>query len=253
VLLAIDIGNTNISCGVFRSGLLVKTFDLSSRQYGLTKFRQQIKALKITEIIICSVVPTLTFVLASDLGKLFCLRPYIIGRDVRVPIKNCYRHPAQVGQDRLVSAYAGSILYGAPLIIIDSGTAITYDVISKSKAYLGGLILPGLNISLAALSEKTALLPKIKIKPPKELIGQDTESSILSGTIYGAGLLMKTLVSEIKRKVGQQAQVVGTGGSIGLISRYANLKIKINNHLTLIGLNLIFEEMTRNKRPGLKS
>ena len=134
MLLAIDIGNTNISFGIFsaakRGGCanirgakgdkIIKTFDLPSRQCSLNKFREKIGSLEITDILICSVVPKLTNTITNDLAGIFGKRPLVIGKDVRVPIKNCYRNPSQVGQDRLVNSYAGLIFYGAPLIIIYS-------------------------------------------------------------------------------------------------------------------------------------
>jgi len=262
MLLTIDIGNTNISFGIFsatkrggcanicggKTDKIIKTFDLPSRQYSLNKFREKIGSLEITDILICSVVPKLTNTVSKDLAGTFGKKPLVIGKDARVPIKNCYRNPSQVGQDRLVNAYAGLIFYGAPLIIIDSGTAITFDVISKRKAYLGGLILPGLGISLAALNEKTALLPRIKLRYPKELIGRDTISSILSGVVIGAGALADALSNRIKRKIGENTRVIGTGGSIDLIKRCSALKIKIDRDLTLKGLNLIYKNKIKKPR-----
>lgn len=246
MLLAIDIGNTNISFGIFSANAIIKTFDLPSKQFSFNKLCKKTACLKITDIIICSVVPKLTSVVSRDLARISGKRPYIIGKGLRVPMQNCYRKPRQVGQDRLVNAYAGLILYGAPLIVIDSGTAITFDVISKRKAYLGGLILPGLGISLAALNEKTALLPRIKLEYPKEIIGRDTKNSILSGVVIGAGALADALAARIKRKIGRHARVIGTGGSIDLIKRYSSLKIKIDRNLTLKGLNFIYRNEIKN-------
>jgi len=247
MLLAIDIGNTNISFGIFKGNLILKTFDLPSKQYSFNKFCKKTGSSKITDILICSVVPKLTNLLAKDLKGISGQRPYVIGKDVQVPIQNCYRNPNQVGQDRLVNAYAGLIFYGAPLIVIDSGTAITFDVISKRRAYLGGLILPGLEISLAALNEKTALLPQIKLKYPQALIGRDTISSILSGVVIGAGALADALATRIKLKIGKNPRVIGTGGSIDLIKRYSSLKIKIDRNLTLKGLNFIYNHEIKNQ------
>ncbi len=254
MLLAIDIGNTSISFGIFsatkRGGndRIIKTFDIPSKQYSFDRFRKKIGSLKITDTLICSVVPKLTNTITKDLAKTSAKRPYILGKGLRVPIKNLYRNPNQVGQDRLVNAYAGLIFYGAPLIIIDSGTAITFDVISKHKAYLGGLILPGLEISLAALNEKTALLPPVKLKYPQELIGRDTISSILSGVVIGAGALANGLANKIKRKIGKNTCIIGTGGNIGLIKKYAEIKIKIDRNLTLKGINLIYNNEIKRKR-----
>ena len=248
MLLAIDIGNTNISFGLFRANALIKTFDIPSKQYSINKFRKKIGSLKVADTFICSVVPKLTKIVSKDLAGITGKRPYIIGKDLQVPIQNCYRNSNQVGQDRLVNAYAGIILYGAPLIVIDSGTAVTFDVISKRKAYLGGLIIPGLEMSLSALNEKTALLPLVKLKYPKELIGRDTINSILSGVVIGASALADALATRIKHKIGENAQIIGTGGSIALIKKYSSLRIKIDRSLILKGLNFIYKNEIKNRK-----
>ncbi|MFZ2602788.1 MAG: type III pantothenate kinase, partial [Candidatus Omnitrophota bacterium] len=151
--------------------------------------------------------------------------------------------PSQVGQDRLVNAYAGLTLYGAPLVVVDFGTAITFDVISKNGAYLGGMILPGLRISLAALSQQTALLPLVKLCNPKELIGRDTKYSILSGIIYGYAALTDGMIGKIKRKIGKNALVISTGGNANLVSKYCTEITKIDGDLTLMGLNFIYRNL----------
>lgn len=243
MLLAIDIGNTNINLGIFSGNRLIR------RQIIPTKDRQLFKKIKrilsqnkVRDTIICSVVPNTTKILARYLSRLRVKPPYYIGKDIKVPIKNLYHKPQQVGQDRLVNAYAGVKLYGAPLIVVDFGTAITFDIISKNKAYLGGMILPGLEISLEALSERTALLPKIKLAKPQEFIGRDTKGSMLSGIIYGFASLTDDLVVRIKSKIGKSAKVIGTGGNINLIGKYCHKLDKIDRDLTLKGLNLIYKD-----------
>ena len=185
-------------------------------------------------------MPSVTKILAKDIERLLGQPPYIIGKDIVVPINNLYRKPRQVGQDRLVNAYAGIMLYGAPLIVVDFGTAVTFDLVSKDKAYLGGMILPGMEISLDALAERTALLPKIKLTRPEEFIGRDTKNSMLSGIIYGFSSLADSLIKKLKQKLGKNAQVIATGGNISLISNYCRKINKINRDLTLQGLCLLF-------------
>jgi type III pantothenate kinase len=124
--------------------------------------------------------------------------------------------------------------------VVDFGTAITFDVISKHKEYLGGMILPGLEISLAVLAERTALLPKIKLNKPKEFIGRDTRNSMLSGIVYGFAALTDNLAKRIKNRIGQSAKVIATGGNIHLIGKYCKKIDKIDRDLTLKGLNLIY-------------
>lgn len=242
MLLAIDIGNTNISFGLFSGARIIKGFNIPTKGYGLARLKKNLLKADIDDAVICSVVPWACGILEGDLGRLLGRRPYIIGKDIKVPIRNLYRKPKQVGQDRLVNAYAGVMLYGAPLIVVDFGTAVTFDVISKNKAYLGGMILPGLQISLDALAEKTALLPKIKLSRPKEFIGRDTKNSILSGTVYGFSMLSDSLVTKIKDKIGRNSKVIGTGGNINLMAKFCHRLDKIDRELTLKGLNLIYRQ-----------
>ncbi|MFA5145142.1 MAG: type III pantothenate kinase [Candidatus Omnitrophota bacterium] len=241
MLLAIDIGNTNISFGIFKAMRIIKKFEIPTKYYSLKKLKKKLLNANIDDTLICSVVPKASKALKRDLEKLLGKQPLIIGKDIEVPIKNLYRKPEQVGQDRLVNAYAGVLLYKTPLIIIDFGTAVTFDVISKNKEYLGGMILPGLKASLEALAEKTALLPKIKLNKPKEFIGRDTQSSMLSGIIYGFSALTDELIKQIKKKIGRNTLAIGTGGNISLIGRHCKRLDGINADLTLTGLSLIYE------------
>lgn len=240
MLLAIDIGNTNINFGVFSGTKIIKRFSIPTKAYRTKAIKNKLARFNIDNIIICSVVSKVTKVLAKDLRKISGKRTYIIGKDIKVTIKNLYRKPQQVGQDRLVNAYAAVMLYGAPLIVVDFGTAITFDIISKDKEYLGGMILPGLEISLDTLFQRTALLPKIKLERPKEFIGKDTKNSMLSGVVYGFAALTDDLAKRIKNKIGKSAKVIGTGGNIGLIGKYCKRIDKVDKDLTLKGLNLIY-------------
>ena len=242
MLLAIDIGNTNITAGIFSGKKLKYRFDLATKDYTRARLAKKLRSYpEISASVICSVVPKLTPVIRKHLKHLTGRNPYIIGKGLIVPIKNLYHIPGQVGQDRLVNAYAASRLYGAPLVVIDSGTAITFDVISKEKAYLGGLIFPGINICLGALKDKTALLPQVKLQPPKMFIGRDTKNSILSGVVFGTAALSKELAVKISKPLGKNTQIIGTGGNISLIKKYSGIKIRINQNLTLTGIKLIYE------------
>jgi type III pantothenate kinase len=240
MLLVIDIGNTSISFGVFTGQRLIKRFSIPTKRYTIQNLRKSLYGITIGDSIVCSVVPAVSRILKADLKKLLHKRPYCLGEDVKVPIKNLYRRPKQVGLDRLVNAFAGIKLYGAPLIVVDFGTAITFDVISNRKEYLGGLILPGLGISLDALTERTALLPKTKLRRPREFIGRDTSNSILSGIVYGFAALTDELVERIKGRIGRRAKVIGTGGNIHLIRNYCKGIDRADSDLTIKGLNFIF-------------
>lgn len=240
MLLTVDIGNTNINFGIFKGKVLIKKFFIPTVEYQVLRFKRIMGSGSIDDSIICSVVPSATKRVVQDLRKLFGREPYIIGKDIKAPIRNLYRFRNQVGQDRLVNAYAGIMFYGAPLIVVDFGTAITFDVISKNKEYLGGMILPGLDISLEALAKKTALLPKIKLESPREFIGRETKSSILSGIVYGFAALADELSLRIKREIGKSAKVIGTGGNIDLIAKFSKCFNFTDINLTLKGLNLIY-------------
>jgi len=239
MLLAIDIGNTNISFGVFRENKLVKKFSIPAKSYNIKTLKVFLGRINIDTGIICSVVPKSTDILEKDLKRYLDLNPYILGKNVMVPIKNNYRNPGQLGQDRLVNAYAGTVLFGAPLIVIDFGTAITFDIVSGQKEYIGGMILPGLSTSLNALSQKTALLPEIRLEEPEEFIGRDTKSGMLSGIVYGFAALTDGLIEKIHNKLGKKMKVVGTGGNIDFIAKYCSKIDKADTDLTIKGLNLI--------------
>jgi type III pantothenate kinase len=243
MLLAVDVGNTNINMGVFKGRRLVIRYAIpTSRKNYFTCLKKIFLRNKIDDVIVCSVVPGASRSLERGFRRLLGRSPYIIGKGIKVPIRNRYRNPKQVGQDRLVNAYAAVMLYGAPSVVVDFGTAITFDVISKRKEYLGGMILPGLQVSLDALAERTALLPEIKLGRPQEFIGRDTKNSLLSGVVYGFGALTDALAVRIKNKIGKNAMVIGTGGNINLMAGYCRQLDKINKDLTLCGLNLIYRQ-----------
>ena len=253
MLLAIDIGNTSISLGVLsqhkvRARYHVDTF-LSKRRIrpDLTRLFRQIKKKhpSISAVVLCSVVPSLTAVMNSYTKTFFRLTPLVIGRDLIVPIKNNYYNPQQVGQDRLVGAYAVKMLYGFPSIIIDFGTAITFDVVSAKGGYEGGIIIPGLRLSAESLFQKTAMLPRVEdIKIPRHLIGKDTRESILSGLFFGYGAMSCGLIDVISRHLKRKVKVVVTGGYTHLMRKFIINKIDvIDNDLVFKGLSLLYSTL----------
>ena len=251
-LLAVDIGNTTINFGVFRGKRLASKFSIPTAQYTfaalkrlLEKIGDASRTVPDFDIVVSSVVPGASRRLEQDCLKYLHKRPYICGKNIFVPIKNAYRKPKQVGQDRLVNAFAGVTLHKAPLVVVDFGTAVTFDCISKDREYLGGMILPGLGISLDALHKRTALLPSVKLAPPREFIGRETTTSILSGVVYGMACLTDDLSRRIKTKIGRSAKIIGTGGNIKLISRYCRKIDFIDPDLTLKGLYLLFTSCGR--------
>ncbi len=244
MVLTVDIGNTNINFGLFREKNLVQRVIIPTGAYSRRELFRRLRAKKIDNAVICSVVPRATRVVARDLKILSGRQPAVIGENVIVPIRNLYRFPAQVGQDRLVNAYAGVKLYGAPLVVIDFGTAVTFDVVSRKSEYLGGMILPGLRISLDALARKTALLPAIQLGKPGEFIGRDTRNSMLSGLVYGFASLTDDMVRRTKRVIGPGARVVGTGGDVRLLASYCVTINFLDTDLTLKGLNLLGKQFS---------
>ena len=244
MLLAIDIGNTNITFGVFKGMRLLKKYAFPTKGISYFRYLKNIFSRhNITEALLCSVVPQSSTTIKRQIKELLGRPPILIGKDIKVPIRNLYRRPQEVGQDRLVNAYAGIMLYGAPLIVVDFGTAITFDIVSRKKEYLGGMIIPGLQISLDALAARTALLPKVKLGLPKEFIGKDTKNSMLSGVVYGFACLTDDLSSRIKKEIGN-AKVIGTGGNIQLLGSYCRNFNRIDADLTLRGINLIYRHIS---------
>jgi len=247
-LLAIDIGNTNITVGLFRNKALIKKAKISTHAYSLYAkgFKSLLKesgteAEDLQDVIISSVVPIALARLIVYLNKTLRCRICIVGRDVKVPIRNLYKMKGEVGQDRLVNAFAAKVIYGAPCVIIDFGTAITFDIISKKGEYLGGLILPGIEISLKSLYEKTALLPRVELKPAPSIIGRDTVNSMRGGILFGFGTMCDGLASKYRDVLGKDAKIIATGGNASLIKRYAGSIQIVDEDITLKGLSLIAE------------
>ena len=239
MILTVDIGNTNITIGLFKGDKLrFKENFPTSKAQGFGLFLRGIAVLKsaVEAAVICSVVPKATTLIKKAIAGLGHIPIYVLGRGLAVPIKNRYGRPEQVGQDRLVCAYAAMRLYGAPVIVVDLGTAITFDVVSKNREYLGGVILPGLNLSLKALHQGTALLPQARLGKPGSLIGKDTKGSMLSGIVYGFGGLIDVLVEKLSREIGEKAKIVLTGGDARLIRQYCSNSYNFEPDLILKGL-----------------
>jgi len=246
-ILAVDIGNTTIHFAALIKGRVFSSTRVQTSQVKAGLREDVLKALKRVGkgvssfecAIVCSVVPQ-TLKIVEPLLKSRVPSVKIVGRDIKVPIKNCYQKPRQVGQDRLVSAFAARELYGLPALVIDLGTAITMDVINAQGHYLGGVIIPGLTLSARTLFERTALLPKVKIRRPNALIGRNTESSILSGLFYGYGEMLTGMIKLMKKKVKGCARVVLIGGYADLMKKYISAPgAKVEEHLVMKGLDLL--------------
>ncbi len=241
MLLAIDIGNTTIAFALMRKDHVVSVAKIdTTHQKGpieavINKF---LRRYNVSSAIVCSVVPKALHTIENILKK--SVHVQVIGRDIQVPIKNRYKNPKQVGQDRLVGAYAAMKLYGKPLIVVDLGTAITFDVVSAQGEYLGGAIVPGIRLSAESLFTKTALLPQIDIRAPKSPIGRTTQDSILSGLFYGYGAMCKGMIDLLAKHLSfprkrESIKVVLTGGHTQLMKKFISSKIRI------IDDNLVFK------------
>ena len=255
-ILSIDIGNTSIHIGLF-NGLKLKfkgNIATNAGQNPLKNFLSNISrrinksGIRVDGIIVCSVVPKINKSLARQL-RIFNKKAIFCGKDLVIPVKNLYKNPKAVGQDRLVNAFAGLSLYGKPLIIIDAGTAVTFDLISKRGEYLGGIIAPGINLSLKALGDNAALLPRLVLsdRPRKlKLIGRSTKESMFSGVVLGFSLMVEGLVKELKAQLGPDSRVILTGGDSKIIADYLDFAIDaMDEDLTLKGLNLLSQSFLR--------
>jgi len=228
MLLAVDIGNTTIGFAVLKNGRVVSVVKIDTAAQAATiktALQKIFKTYAISRAVICSVVPKALMTLEAVLNQRVPVD--VIGRDIIVPIKNRYKDPGQVGQDRLVGAYAAMKIYGRPLIVVDLGTAITFDVVSAKGEYLGGAIVAGIRLSAESLFLKTALLPKIEIKAPRHIIGRTTQESMLSGLFYGYGSLCRGFIDLISQQLKIRPKVVMTGGHTRLMKKFVSPKIRI--------------------------
>ncbi len=240
-LLAIDIGNTSITFGYFQGSVLKKIYRQPTKNHRFETLKKIFPIHRMDAVVIASVVPKATGVLQKEFLKKFKLKTQVVGRNLPVPIVNRYKNPKQVGVDRLLTAVAGFHRYQRELIIIDFGTAITFDVVSKKGDYLGGAIAPGIEISLEALYQKTALLPKIRLAHPRHILGQDTIESIRVGCSYGIAGLCERVIEEIQSACRFRPTIIATGGYARFISRYLKRIDRIEPALILEGIQLTFE------------
>lgn len=256
MILVVDIGNTNIKVAVFGGKKIIRSWRLVTDKRGNARDYKQrlkrlfakhkLKKLQIEEIIICSVVPRLTKVFKKALFSFFKKKPLILGQDIFAPIKNLYKKPKQVGQDRLANAVAAFARYGGPVIVVDFGTALTFDVISARGSYLGGVIVPGMEVSLKSLIKNADLLPKINFKKPKALLGRETIASMQSGIVYGYSFLVEGILAQLKRQLKLKPQVIATGGRASLMADCCQSINKVHNNLTLEGLRLAYKKSKKN-------
>jgi type III pantothenate kinase len=255
LLLAIDVGNTQITLGAFREKTLAHSWRLHTNAHSTSdELGTQIHALlryaplgynEITGIIIASVVPALDTPLSQACSAYLHHKPLFIGPKTKLGIANLYKNPQEVGADRLVNAVAVHALFKGPAIVVDFGTATTFDCVNAKGDYLGGIIAPGLEIANAALAERTAKLPRVTFEVPTWVMGRTTKESLQSGLYWGYISLVEGLLQRLTREMGRHPKVVATGGLSPVIGPRVKSIVRIEPNLTLEGLRIIWERNNR--------
>jgi len=260
-LLVIDIGNTNVSLGLFdytsskRGGEHVGTL---AQHWRIGTHREQTSdevaltlsglfehagrtAGEVTDIIICSVVPPLLPIFERVSTKLFDRAALVVGPGVRTGMPVRYENPREVGADRIVNALAAFEMFGGPVIAVDFGTATTFDCVSRGGEYLGGAIFPGIHTSMEALFERASMLHRVEIVRPKSVIGRTTTTALQSGLLYGTAGVVDSMVERIRAELGADARVVATGGLAHRVAHESASIERVEPFLTLEGLRMIYE------------
>ena len=256
MLLTIDIGNTNITLGVFQGKTLLTTSRMTtiqsrtSDEYGMEMCEilayNKVAVDDITDVIIASVVPNLMHSLTSSIVKYFHIKPIIIEAGIKTGIRVASRNPRQVGADRIVDAAAVYELYGGPAIVIDYGTATTYDLVDADGTFIACVIAPGIKTSAQAMWSMAAKLPEFEIKKPKSILAQDTIACMQAGLVYGQIGQTEYIVKKMKEEFGRQdMKVVATGGLGRMIARETDAIDIYDPMLTLHGMRLIFEKQKK--------
>lgn len=251
MLLAVDIGNTNITIGVFNGSKLKATWRVATGVHRMPDeyaslmlhlFEHEgIAVSQITDAILCSVVPPVAGVFEEMCRRYLKVTPVLVEAGIKTGVRISMDNPREVGADRIVNAVAAHQLYGGAVIVIDLGTATTFDAVSKEGDYLGGAIAPGIAIATEALFSRTAVLPRVELTHPNRAIGRNTVAAMQSGIVFGYAGLIEGIVTRIKQELGDKAKVVATGGYAGLLARETPAIDEVNPDLTLIGLRLIYD------------
>lgn len=251
MLLAVDIGNMIITLAVFREDKLIANFRMTTKiprtsdEYGLVLTdllkARGIDVLEIKSVIIASVVPNIMHSFTNAIIKYFKIKPMVVGAGTKTGIKIATSNPKEIGADRIVDLVAAYEIYGGPVIVIDFGTATTYDLVTKEGSFIAGVTSPGIKISANALWQETAKLPEIEIKKPKSILARDTISSIQAGLVYGyigqTEYIVKRMIEESKLA---EVKVVATGGVGKLIADSTEVIGFFDSNLTMKGLYHIY-------------
>ena len=256
MILVVDVGNTNITVGVFDKKELVTTFRMTTKlqrtsdEYGmvildLLKYNQ-VKPEEVLDAIVCSVVPNVMHSLGNALIKYFDIQPLFVEPGVKTGIRITSENPRQIGADRIVDAVAAYEMYGGPVIIIDFGTATTYDFINEAGDFFAGVTSPGIRISAKALWEDAAKLPEIEIRKPATILAKETITSMQAGLVFGQIGQTEYIVKHMIKEAGlKNVKVVATGGLGKIIANETKCIDIYDQTLTLQGMRLIYEKQNR--------
>jgi type III pantothenate kinase len=250
VLLAVDVGNTQTVIGLLDAGAIVNRWRIATVRHrtgdeiagllsGFLSWTREEPHNLIDEVAIASVVPRLTTQWVEMSEKHLDLTPFVIGPGVRTGIRLLIKSPAEVGADRIVNTVAAFERYGGPCIVVDFGTATTFDIVSADGDYVGGVIAPGIEVSMEALTTRAAKLTKIDLVEPSHVIGKSTVECLQSGAVYGFGGQVEGIVAAIRGELKSDVLVVATGGLATLIAPHASCIGEIDEHLTLRGIEII--------------
>jgi len=257
MILTLDVGNTNMTGGVFKGEDIIATFRITTKmprtsdEYGMLLCnlleQNKINPDDIKDAIICSVVPNVMHSLASAMIKYLDIKPIIVGADLKTGLCIAVPNPQQVGADRIVDAVAAYEIYGGPVLVMDFGTATTYDLVDETGAFIGGITAPGIRTAGKALWQDAAKLPEIEIVKPEKVVGVDTITSMQSGLVYGQIGQTEYLVKKVKEETGlNNLKVVATGGLGRIIAEETDCIDFYDANLTLKGIYLVYKKQNRN-------